>query len=103
MLRRKVETSSNASALSILFRLIGNDHIEIELQGDWTSGASGHQFLKICSALVSNRINGLICKLIALDNIAMQITFLTQLENLTINRRYAYFCSSWKMVVLHIF
>ena len=48
---------------------IGNDHIEIELQGDWTSGASGHQFLKICSALVSNRINGLICKLIALDHI----------------------------------
>ena len=101
MLRRKVETSSQCFGFVHLVQ-IGNDYIEIELQGNWTSGASGHQFLKICSALVSNRINGLICKLIALDNIALQITFLTQLENLTINRRYAYFCPSWKMVATSV-
>ena len=66
------------------------------------SGARGHQLLEIRSALIGNGINGLIRKLIALDNIALQITLLAQLEYFSLNRGDAYFRPAGKMVVLHI-
>ncbi len=66
MLRRKAETSSNASALSILFRFVMTT-LKSNKQGYWASGARDHQLLfEIRFSLIGNRIDGLVRKLVAL-------------------------------------